>query len=284
MTVIGLLLLAATWIYIGIGLRPLDAIRKSLNDVRTGAARRLEGDFPAEVTPLVEEANALLTAQDESLAKARARATDLAHGLKTPLAVLQSDAERLRARGESEIADEMASLARQMGRHVQRELTRARMRGGETLSPTPLLPVVERLVASLRRTPAGHELSWSLAIPESLTVAADAEDLTEILGNLLDNACKWARHAIRVEASASGDRIRIHVLDDGAGVPEEALVSLAGRGVRLDQNVPGTGLGLAIARDIAQALEGALHLANRAEGGFSATVELFHSSRSKRHA
>jgi signal transduction histidine kinase len=284
MTVIGLLLLAATWIYIGIGLRPLDAIRKSLNDVRTGAARRLEGDFPAEVTPLVEEANALLTAQDESLAKARARATDLAHGLKTPLAVLQSDAERLRARGESEIADEMASLARQMGRHVQRELTRARMRGGETLSSTPLLPVVERLVASLRRTPAGHELAWSLAIPESLTVAADAEDLTEILGNLLDNACKWARHAIRVEASASGDRIRIHVLDDGAGVPEEALVSLAGRGVRLDQNVPGTGLGLAIARDIAQALEGALHLANRAEGGFSATVELFHSSRSKRHA
>lgn len=282
--VIGGLLLLATWFYIGIGLRPLDAIRKSLNEVRTGAARRLDGAFPSEVKPLVDEANALLEAQDVSLAKARARATDLAHGLKTPLSVLQSDAERLKARGEGEIADEMANLAHQMRRHVQRELTRARVGGADAAQPTPLLPVIERLVASLRRTPSGERLTWSIDVPDSLCVAADKEDLIELLGNLLDNACKWASLMVRIEAAPQGDKVFIQISDDGKGVPDDALASLAGRGVRLDQTVPGTGLGLAITRDIATALGGGLHLANRPGGGFAATVDLFMQPKNPRHA
>jgi signal transduction histidine kinase len=273
MAVIGVLLLLATWFYIGIGLRPLDGIRRSLNAVRTGTSRRLEGVFPLEVTPLVEEANALLAAQDESLARARARATDLAHGLKTPLAVLQSDADRLRARGQDEIAEGMASLAHQMRRHVQRELTRARIRSTEA-GPTELLPVVERLVASLRRTPAGERLRWTMAIAGDITVAADPEDLTELLGNLLDNAGKWARSEVRIAAVIRNETAHIDVMDDGAGAPEEALASLTGRGVRLDETVPGTGLGLAIARDIADACKGGLQLSNRAGGGFVATITL----------
>ncbi len=273
MAVIGVLLLMATWFYIGIGLRPLDGIRRSLNAVRTGTSRRLEGAFPLEVTPLVEEANALLAAQDESLARARARATDLAHGLKTPLAVLQSDADRLRARGQDEIADGMASLAHQMRRHVQRELTRAKVRGTEA-GPTEVLPVAERLVASLRRTPVGERLRWTVAVPQTITVAADPEDLTELLGNLLDNAGKWAHSEVRIAAEARDGTAHIAVMDDGAGVPQEALASLAGRGVRLDETVPGTGLGLAIARDIAEACGGGLQLSNRAGGGFAATISL----------
>jgi signal transduction histidine kinase len=274
MTAIGLLLLAATWFYIGIGLKPLDAIRRSLQAVRTGRSRRLEGDFPAEVIPLVEEANALLAAQDESLAQARARAADLAHGLKTPLAVLQSDAERLRARGHGDIADEMGALAGEMRRHVQRELTRSRLRGAGQSQSTALLPVVERLVASIRRTPGGERLQWEIAVPEGLAAAVDGQDLTELLGNLLDNACKWARGAVRVEACKRGDTAVIVVLDDGAGAPQEALASLADRGVRLDRSVPGHGLGLAIASDIAAACHGALHVSNRPGGGFAAQVEL----------
>lgn len=273
LAVIGVLLLLATWFYIGIGLRPLDGIRRSLNAVRTGTSRRLEGVFPLEVTPLVEEANALLAAQDESLARARARATDLAHGLKTPLAVLQSDADRLRARGQDEIAEGMASLAHQMRRHVQRELTRARVRGAEA-GPTELLPVAERLVASLSRTPAGERLRWTVAIADKITVAAGPEDLTELLGNLLDNAGKWARSEVRIAADIRDGTAHIEVMDDGAGVPQEALASLAGRGVRLDETVPGTGLGLAIARDIAEACNGGLQLSNRAGGGFVATITL----------
>ncbi len=282
-TVIGVTLLTATWFYIGIGLRPLDRIRRSLNAVRTGASRRLDGDFPTEVTPLVEEANALLAAQDESLARARARATDLAHGLKTPLAVLQSDAERLRARGQDDIADDMASLAHQMGRHVQRELTRARVRGADSVQSAQLLPVVNRLVASVRRTPAGEALRWVVAVPEDLTVAADPEDLIELLGNLLDNAGKWARNEVRIDADIRGGTAFVRILDDGPGVPQEALESLTARGVRLDETVPGTGLGLAIARDVAVACGGALQLSNCAGGGFAATVELPCQSRNMRH-
>jgi len=269
---VGSLLLLATWLYIGIGLKPLDGIRRALGNVRAGASRRLEGDFPSEVTPLVEEVNALLAAQDESLARARARATDLAHGLQTPLAVLQSDAERLRAGGQAEIADGMAQLAAQMRQHVQRELARART-GGAAARPTLLAPVLERLAASLRRTPAGEALSWHLDIPADLRVAADPEDLTELFGSLLDNACKWARGEIRVTA-ASGAPARIEVLDDGPGAPEAALASLTGRGVRLDESVPGSGLGLAIARDIALACKGELQISNRPGGGFAVTVLL----------
>jgi signal transduction histidine kinase len=283
--VLGLILLAATWFYIGIGLKPLETIRRSLSAVRAGATRRLEGEFPSEVQPLVEEANALLAAQDESLAKARARAADLAHGLKTPLAVLQSDAEKLRARGgQDDIAEEMGQLAGQMRRHVERELAKARLRGTAPLQATPLLPTIERLVASLRRMPRGEALTWDVHVPPHLTAAADAEDLTELLGNLLDNAGKWARHEIRIVGENAGPSSRIHVLDDGPGVPDAALAALPERGTRLDESVPGTGLGLAIAYDIAAACHGSLQVANRPGGGFSAVIELPAQASHLRHA
>ncbi len=281
---IGVLLLASAWFYIGIGLRPLDGIRRSLNAVRTGASRRLEGDFPTEVMPLVEEANALLAAQDDSLARARARASDLAHGLKTPLAVLKSDAERLKARGLGDIGEEVGQLAEQMGRHVQRELARSRLRGSETAKTLAVRPLAERIMASLRRTPRGEALSWVLDIPADLAVSADPEDMTELFGSLLDNACKWGRSEVRMEAQASEAGVCIRVLDDGEGVPEAALASLADRGVRLDQNVPGTGLGLAIARDIATAYRGSISVRNRPGGGFAAIVEFPPAQRSSDHA
>lgn len=279
----GLLLLAGTWFYIGLGLKPLDSIRRNLNAVRAGTTPRLEGQFPSEVTPLVEEVNALLTAQAESLAQARARAADLAHGLKTPLAVLQSDAERLRSSGQAELADELAQLAGQMHRHVQRELVRSRPRG-ETVQPVTLLPLAERLVASLRRTPNGERLHWMVQVPEPLRVAVSTEDLTELLGNLLDNAGKWARSQVWLQAEAWESVAIIHVLDDGPGVPPEALNQLAGRGVRLDQAMPGHGLGLAIAREIATACGGVLTVANRQEGGFAVRLELPLQPRNTAHA
>lgn len=269
---VGVLLLAATWFYIGIGLRPLDSIRRSIQRVRAGKARRLEGDFPSELQPLVQEANDLLAAQDDSLARARARAADLAHGLKTPLAVLQSDADRLRGAGHSEIADEIGQLVTQMRRHLERELARVRLRE-RSAQPTLLKPIVERLVAVFRHLPRGKVLTWSLSAADGLSVAADVEDLTELLGNLLDNAHKWAATGVSVKAEAVAGVVRISVLDDGPGVPDGALAALAGRGVRLDEDKPGTGLGLAIARDIVEACGGKLAFVNRPEGGFAATVE-----------
>lgn len=284
LAVVGSLLLVAAWLYIGIGLRPLEGIGRRLNEVRTGASRRLAGDFPSEVAPLVEEVNALLAAQDESLARARARATDLAHGLQTPLAVLQSDAERLRTQGLTDIAGGMEQLAGQMRQHVQRELARARTGGAVAGRATALAPVLERLAGSLRRTPVGEALTWKLAVPDGLRVAGDPEDLTELFGSLLDNACKWSRSEVRIEAVADGAVARVTVLDDGPGAPEAALASLTDRGVRLDESVPGNGLGLAIARDIAAACGGDLHVSNRPGGGFSVTVELPTQPKSTRHA
>jgi signal transduction histidine kinase len=280
---VGMLLLAATWFYIGIGLKPLDLIRQSIQQVRTGRARRLDGDFPSELTPLVQEANDLLAAQDQSLARARARAADLAHGLKTPLSVLQSDADRLRGAGQGEIADEIGQLVTQMRRHVERELARVRLRERGPQA-TMVLPVAERLVAFFRRSPRGKDLVWSLAMEDAPDVAVDAEDLTELLGNLLDNAGKWAAATVTIEARAAGNAVRITVLDDGPGVPDGALAALAGRGVRLDQEMPGTGLGLAIAQDIAEACGGQLTFFNRPEGGFAAMAELPSHPKSTNHA
>lgn len=280
---VGMLLLAATWFYIGIGLKPLDLIRQSIQQVRTGRARRLDGDFPSELTPLVQEANDLLAAQDQSLARARARAADLAHGLKTPLSVLQSDADRLRGAGQGEIADEIGQLVTQMRRHVERELARVRLRERGPQA-TMVLPVAERLVAFFRRSPRGKNLVWSLAMEDAPDVAVDAEDLTELLGNLLDNAGKWAAATVTIEARAAGNAVRITVLDDGPGVPDGALAALAGRGVRLDQEMPGTGLGLAIAQDIAEACGGQLTFFNRPEGGFAAMAELPSHPKSTNHA
>lgn len=283
MMAMGVLLLGAAWFFIGVGLKPLDRIRRDLAAVRSGATRRLAGGLPSEVAPLVDEVNALLAAQEESLTRARARAADLAHGLKTPLAVLQSDAERLKARGQHDIAGEMGELAAQMGRHVQRELTRARLRGGDAV-PIAVLPVVERLVGSLRRTPHGEHLQWTLAVPADLRVAAGMEDLTELLGNLLDNAAKWAHSAVHIAAEVAADMAVIHVLDDGPGAPHDALATLADRGVRLDQAVPGQGLGLAIARDIADGCHGSLTVSNRPGGGFAARIELPLKQRNPTHA
>jgi signal transduction histidine kinase len=231
----------------------------------------------------VQESNDLLAAQDQSLARARARAADLAHGLKTPLAVLQSDADRLRAGGQHEIADEIGEVAAQMRRHVERELARARLRaGGQQV--TALQPVAERMVTFFKRLPRGQDLIWTVDIDANIQVAADGEDLTELLGNLLENACKWAAAAVTLVAESRTDSVLITVLDDGPGVPGGALTSLTGRGVRLDQKMPGTGLGLAIAQDIAEACGGSLTFSNRPEGGFAAVAELPSQQKSSTHA
>jgi signal transduction histidine kinase len=139
-------------------------------------------------------------------------------------------------------------------------------------------------MASLRRTPLGETLSWVLDIPADLTLSADTEDMTELFGSLLDNACKWARSEVRMEAQVSDAGICIRVLDDGSGVPEAALASLADRGVRLDESVPGSGLGLAIARDIVTAYRGSLVVRNRTGGGFAVILEFPPAQRSSDHA
>lgn len=276
LAVLGAVLLAAIWLQISIGLRPLEAIRRGVQAIRSGQTGRLAHDFPSEVRPLVDEVNDLLDAQEESLAKARARATDLAHGLKTPLTVLQTDAERLRENGQAEIAYELETLAASMRRHIDQELARTRIRGAESAAAavSPLAMTIERVVHTLQRTPQGEALDWTIDVPADLQVAMDTHDLTEMLGNILDNACKWAGATVTISARLEADNARISITDDGPGVPEMALPTLARRGVRLDEKKPGSGIGLAIVQDIVSACHGSLNFANNATGGFRVTLTL----------
>ncbi len=277
LAVLALVLLTAVWLQVGIGLKPLDAVRRGVHAVRSGEQRRLTQRYPEEVMPLVAEVNDLLAAQDDAVARARARAADLAHGLKTPLTVLTADAARLREIGETAIAAEL-ELAGRSDAPTPRSRTqpspdrRADTRGAEA---TPVRDIAEGVVATLKRTPGGERLTWTIAIAEDLTVAADADDLTEVLGNLLENAAKWARRAVRV-AAAAGTDVRLTVEDDGPGVPDNKLPLLGQRGVRLDEGVQGTGYGLAIVGDIVSACGGQLTLGNLPSGGFRAAITLPH--------
>lgn len=276
LAVLGLVLVAAAWVQVTVGLRPLEAVRRGISEIRSRSRRRLDGRYPDEIMPLVAEVNELLDAQETAMERARHRAADLAHGLKTPLTVLAGDARKLRARGETEIADELGELAGAMRRHIDGELARARAaaESARGRSETDLAATVEGVVATLRRTPRGAALEWELALPERCPVALDANDLAEAVGNLLENASKWARRRVRIGASETDGAVALTVLDDGPGVPEEMIEALGARGVRLDQRIPGTGMGLAIVKEILEAYGGAVTLRNAAGGGLLATLSL----------
>jgi signal transduction histidine kinase len=233
-------------------------LREGLQRVRSGETRRLDGRFPDEVDPLVREVNDLLLAQETAIERARSRAADLAHGLKTPLTVLTADAARLQAKGETEISTELLDLAGAMRRQVDQELVRARIDATRRTvhPPLPVAPAAERLMRAMQRMPKGETLAWDSSIPPEITLAVDPDDLAEMLGNLLDNAVKWARHEIRLTASRSAAGTDLSVEDDGPGVPADQIAALGRRGVRLDRTVQGSGRGLAIVGDIIAAYGG----------------------------
>ena len=270
----GVLILAA-WLQVMVGLRPLEAVRRSLNEVRSARGRRLAGDYPDEVMPLVGEVNELLEAQEQAIARARAHAADLAHGLKTPLTVLAADAQRLRDKGEGEIAAELEDLADIMRRYVDRELARVRIgvRKGTVQSGADVRTVAEPIVRTLQRTPRGGTLHWTVDITNTPKAAVDPEDMAELLGNLLDNACKWARGAIWLHTTADSV-VRIVIEDDGPGVPAQNLAALGQRGLRLDRRVQGTGQGLAIVSEIVEAYGGELIIGRSERGGLRVEARL----------
>jgi signal transduction histidine kinase len=268
-------LIAAAWVQVGVGLRPLDAVRRRLAQVRSGAADRLGAAFPDEVRPLAAEVDHLLDEQEKAIARARARAADLAHGLKTPLTVLGADADELRARGDTRLADEIETITAGMRRHVERELVRARI-GLRARSGTvhPVRPVVEQVVSVLRRTPQGKKLTWEIDATDGLGVRMDAQDLAEILGNLAENAAIWADGTVRIVGRRDGNAVMLRVEDDGPGVPEDRIDAVLARGGRLDETRPGTGLGLAIVGDLVEAYGGLLSLRRSVLGGLLAEVRL----------
>jgi len=257
-------------------LSPFRIMRERLADVREGRSARLDGEYPSEIEPLVGDLNALLQERDERVKRAVARAGDLAHGLKTPLAVLTHDIERADTAGQPELAESMRQQVRRMRRQIETHLAQARVTAA---APQPsaranVADAAQALVRTMERIYADRALRIDVAVPSDVTVHAVLEDLEEMLGNLLDNACKWARSRVAVSAEAVADRVVVTVDDDGPGLEAALRQEVLQRGVRADEASPGSGLGLSIVRDLADAYGGSIELQLSPLGGLRARLAL----------
>lgn len=272
---IGAGLMAAFALQGAIALWPVQRARQALRDLRAGRRDRLAGALPAELEGLAADFDGMLDAQRHSTRLARERAADLAHGLRTPLALLGARTRELRERGEAEAAAAIEAVTAGIDARITRELARAHIRGpGPRSGPTPLAPAVARIAGALARMPAGGDLAWRQAIPPALLAPVDEGDLTELLGALLENAAHWARSEVCITATAEPGAVVLLIEDDGPGIPAQHRAAALARGVRLDPDRSGTGLGLAIADDIIRAYGGALRLEEAAQGGLRVSISL----------
>ncbi len=267
--VLWFVLSAAAWLQVGLGLRPLSRIGGELSALRASASARLAGSGLREVQPLVDSINALADTRERDLAVVRQRAADLAHSLKTPLAAMAAQSRRAREAGADQAADGLDRATAAIKRTIEAELARARIDviqrqpGGSA----PVLVTIERLVNVLEHTDRGGELAFSLDIPAKLCVAVEPEDLSEILGAVLENAVRFAQRQVRASAAAGPEWTRISIEDDGPGISDEQATAVLRRGARLDEVSSGSGLGLAIARQLVEAAGGSISLARSSLGG-----------------
>ncbi|MGN6516302.1 MAG: ATP-binding protein [Rhizomicrobium sp.] len=271
--ILGAGLILAILIQVRIGLVPLRRLRIALARIRDGRARKLDGEFPAELAPLAKELNGLIEHNAEVVARARTHVSNLAHFLKTPLTVISSEASA----HPGALADTVTRQVTTMRRQVDHYLARARAAGAVNAlgTRTEVAPVLDDLARVLRRIHGERAISITAVCEPRLCFRGERQDLEEMAGNLMDNACKWAHSQVQVTARAlERGRLEIVIGDDGAGLSDEDRARVGERGERLDTTVPGTGLGLAIARDIAKLYGGSLDLARSPLGGLEAKLVL----------
>lgn len=278
MGAMGVGLLIALLIQVRFGLRPLERVRRSLAQIRSGRATKLEGDFPLEIEPLADELNGLLEGNRDVLERARTHVGNLAHALKTPLSVLTNEARMQ----DGAFGETVARLTLQMREQIDRHLARARMAASSNVlgANTPVAPVLSRLARTLERIYVERGISIEVDCPVEAGFRGEAQDLEEVAGNLLDNACKWANAQVRLsvvpDAVTRKGRpfFRLSVEDDGPGLPEDARNTVLKRGARLDETKPGSGLGLSIVTEIAELYGGELKLGSSPLGGLCASLFL----------
>ncbi|MEM9055040.1 MAG: sensor histidine kinase, partial [Pseudomonadota bacterium] len=253
-------------------LRPLDRIQSDISDVREGRAAALTGDYPVEVQPLSEELNKLLEHNRSVVSRARTHVGNLAHALKTPLAVLYNEAN-----GESQLDDVVRRQTETMRTNVDHYLRRAQAAArAEALGVrTQVLEASEGLARVMNKLFGREGKQVESSVPADIYVRMERQDLEELLGNLMDNACKWASSQVRLTAESEAESlVAIHVDDDGPGLQPDEREQALKRGVRLDETAPGTGLGLSIVADIAEMNGGSLILDDSPLGGLRASVRL----------
>ena len=268
-------LIAGVW-HVRRGIAGISALRTRLGAVHEGREARVEGRHVPEVQPLIDDLNSLLEHREQAVRRAVARAGDLAHGLKTPLALLAREAERVGAAGHSELASAISEQVERMRRQIDYHLAHARAAASGALpgARCAIRESADGLARTLLRLHADRCLSIDVRVDPSHTARVRREDLDEMLGNLLDNACKWTRTQIVLESAAVERGVMITVDDDGPGLPEAMREIVLGRGVRADEKASGSGLGLAIVRDLAALHQGAISLGESPLGGLRATLTL----------
>ena len=267
-------LVAITMALAAFAMRPLRRIRSALQDVVTGDRDRLEGDFPTEIAPLVSEINTLIAANRRTVERARTHAGNLAHALKTPISVLRNEA----VGKKGALADQVREQAANMERQVAYHLDRARMAANSRVIgvATPVRPTLESLKRAMDRIHADRAIAFKIKCPAALRFRGEKQDLEEMLGNLIDNAHKWARK--RVNAKVIAERGASHFIlaidDDGPGIPADQREHVFQRGNRLDEATPGSGLGLAIVEELVTLYGGNLVLLDSPLGGLRVRLRL----------
>ena len=258
------------------GVAPINQLRERLTTVRTGESRQVEGRYPAEVQPLVDDLNALLDHRERTVARALAKAGDLAHGLKTPLAVLSQQADRVEAKGHADLATTIGSQVDRMQKQVEYHLAQARAAASGALPGVrcSVREAADALARTLQQLHVDRGLTLEVDVAADHAVRAQRPDVDEMLGNLLDNACKWAKSRVTVRSTPSAGAIVISVDDDGPGLAASMRETVLQRGVRADEASPGSGFGLAISRELAELYGGSIALAEAPLGGLRATLRL----------
>lgn len=274
--VLGLATLGAAWAVVQVGLSPLDAVRRGVEAIRHGATDKLAGQYPTEVQPLVSEVNDLLSLRDKSVDFARARASDLAHGLKTPLQVLTATADKLKRAGDTANATALNAILSEMSDRIdyQLRLARLRLRARSHVLSASLGTALSRTIAVVRQTHDGELLEWNVDLGPDISVNIDGHDLLELVGVLLENAAKWGKQRVEVAVRLDGGHAEVIIADDGPGLSEEQIARLGVRGRRLDENRQGSGLGLAIAMEILALNNGIAELRRSRHGGLEVKLRL----------
>ncbi|POR48995.1 sensor histidine kinase [Bosea psychrotolerans] len=273
---LGLALVASTIIQVRFGLRPLVRLGAAVGAVRTGEAPRIAGQYPPDLAPLAGELNQLIDANREILERARTQVGNLAHALKTPLSVMLNEAEA----GQGALPDMVKTQAAIMRDQVQYYLDRARAAAlsGALGGVTETAPSLDALIRTFSKISQGRGITGSHSVPAGIRFRGEKQDFEEMLGNLLDNAFKWADATVEVSLAPPSDvgpeRIALLIDDDGPGLPNEAMADVLKRGRRLDETIPGSGLGLSIVADLAKLYGGGLSLQKSPLGGLRARLVL----------
>jgi signal transduction histidine kinase len=277
---LGIVLLLTTIFQVRFGLAPLKRISDSIADIRSGRAERLEGEFPVEIAPLARETNALIDANREIVERARTHVGNLAHAIKTPLSVIVNEASSHAADPFASKVLEQADVMRdQVAHHLERARIAARLTIIGTV--TEVAPAIEALRRTMEKIHRGRGIVIEVEADAQARFRGERQDLEEMVGNLVDNACKWAASRVFIEVRqeppvqpGAGPILRVIVDDDGRGLSAAERAQASRRGQRLDESKPGSGLGLSIVVDLAALYGGSLSLGNAPIGGLRAELVL----------